>query len=292
MRQFSLLFLLLILFCSGCKSPPPPVEMPRSVLVFDHIEAANIHQIELFFLLKVENTREIPLNLEIQNWKTTINGVEADHETAVLLVEGGGPLLPRLEAEPGAVLEKNISLRLNLGDAADDNLAAEFPDDNYMVELTLELSYRYGTAKAFNSETSATAVFPRIRAPEFTITAIAIMQAELINTRFRVSLQIDNPNPFPLTLSSFSYELYGEGLFWANGRERDLLLIPAKGSAETRLTFLMNFINMRRRLLDEIIAMRMVSYRFTGEAEVGTDIPWLPRFNIKFNRSGYSEVLK
>jgi LEA14-like dessication related protein len=118
------------------------------------------------------------------------------------------------------------------------------------------------------------------------------MQAELINTRFRVSLRIDNPNFFPVALSSFGYELYGEGRFWADGEEQDVLYIPAKGSAETNLFLLMNFINMKRHLLDEVIAMQLVRYRFTGEVEVGTGVSWLPQFHMGFDRTGNSIVLK
>jgi hypothetical protein len=54
----------------------------------------------------------------------------------------------------------------------------------------------------------------------------------------------------------------------------------------------MNFINMKRNLLDDIIAMRQVAYRFSGEAEVETGIEWLPSFQMAFERSGRSEVLK
>jgi LEA14-like dessication related protein len=294
MRKYCLCFFISA-FILACKSPPspllhpslPPDEISRAILVFDHIEAGSIHQIDLYFRLNVENTRAVPLNLNIKNWKTSVNGIEVSHDIAVLVIES---LHERLE--PGAALEKNLTLRLNLGDTK--TVLPELPDgkDSYMAELTLDMSYSYGTAKSFDGETSVTAVFPRIRAPEFTITSIAIMQAELINTRFMVNLRIDNPNPFPVTLSSFSYALYGGGLLWVNGREQDVMHITEKGSGETRLFLVMNFINMKRHLLDEIVAMRMVSYRFSGEAEVGLDIPWLPHFSVKFDHSGYSEVFK
>jgi LEA14-like dessication related protein len=97
---------------------------------------------------------------------------------------------------------------------------------------------------------------------------------------------------FPVELSSFGYELYGDGRFWADGKEKDILYIPAKGTEETNLFLLMNFINMKRNLLDEIIAMRLVRYRFTGEAMVGTGVSWLPEFRMRFDRSGRSEVFK
>jgi LEA14-like dessication related protein len=184
-------------------------------------------------------------------------------------------------------------LRLDLDRAAYRNSqAASTGSGDYRTELLLNLAYQYGRERVIAGEAVAAASFPRIREPEFTITAIAIMQAELINTRFRVSLRIDNPNIFPVDLSSFGYELYGAGRFWADGREEDVLHIPAQGSAETRLFLMMNFINMKRSLLDEVIALRQVRYRFTGEAEVGTGVAWLPRFRMGFDHSGDSAVYK
>ncbi|MDR2158742.1 MAG: LEA type 2 family protein, partial [Treponema sp.] len=114
----------------------------------------------------------------------------------------------------------------------------------------------------------------------------------LVNTRFRVTVRIDNPNGFPVNLSSFEYELYGAGRFWADGKETDALHIPARDSAEVKLFLLMNFINMKRELLDEVIAMRQVRYRFSGEALVETGVSWLPEFRMRFDRQGHSNVFK
>jgi LEA14-like dessication related protein len=128
--------------------------------------------------------------------------------------------------------------------------------------------------------------------PLFEIVEIAIIQADLINTQFKATIKIDNPNLFAVDISSLSYELYANGDFWTSGVENNILHIPAQGSCETEFCFTMNFINMSRRLLDDIIAMRRVYYHFMGKANVQTSIPALPFFHTDFNRSGYSEVVK
>ena len=128
--------------------------------------------------------------------------------------------------------------------------------------------------------------------PEFSIVSIAVLQADLINTEFLTVVRIDNPNGFAVDLSSLSYELYGNGRYWGDGRGKDILHIPALSSCEAEFSFVMNFINMNRRLLDDIIALRQVNYRFKGEAQVETDIPRVPAFITNFERSGLSEVRK
>jgi LEA14-like dessication related protein len=126
--------------------------------------------------------------------------------------------------------------------------------------------------------------------PEFNVVSIAIIQADLINTKFEAVIRIDNPNEFAVSLSSLYYELYGNGRLWAEGRENNILQIPARSSCETEFYFTMNFIDMNRNLLDDIIAMRRVQYNFRGDAEVQPVINHLPPFYMSFNCSGLSEV--
>jgi len=126
--------------------------------------------------------------------------------------------------------------------------------------------------------------------PVFEIASIYIIQADLVNTQFETVLKVTNPNEFALILSSLKYQLYGNGLFWAEGRGNDILQIPAKSSSETKFRFTMNFINMNRRLLDDVIAMRQVRYRFRGETEIQPDVPSLRPFLMNFDCSGLSDV--
>jgi len=129
-----------------------------------------------------------------------------------------------------------------------------------------------------------------VQEPEFEIISIAIIRGELINTQFEAVLKIDNPNIFPVELSSLKYELYGNGLFWADGLENDILNIPAQSSKEAKFRFSMNFINMNRRILDDVIAMRQVQYRFRGNAQVRAALPRLSPFTMNYDISGLSEV--
>jgi LEA14-like dessication related protein len=130
----------------------------------------------------------------------------------------------------------------------------------------------------------------RILEPEFSISSIAIMQAELINTRFRALLRIDNPNSFPLELSAFSYELHGAGRYWAEGRESVSIEVPAEGCVEKDLFLTMNFINMKRETLDQVIALKTVRYRFSGDATVGA--AGHPPLALRFDQSGESPVTR
>lgn len=131
-----------------------------------------------------------------------------------------------------------------------------------------------------------------VKEPVFEIVSIAIIKSELVNTLFETVLKIENPNKFAVELSALTYELYGKGMLWADGKERNIFTVDAESTLETKFFFAMNFIDMNRRLLDDVIAMREVQYRFKGTAFVRAFHPRarVPEFTMNYDISGMSEV--
>jgi LEA14-like dessication related protein len=256
-------------------------------LVFRGIEAANPSRLDLLFLLEAE--APVPGHARIDSWHVELDG----HRVGFIASEAGGFNLdyPRGNFPIGTP----VPLRLNM-DITALSARALAPKDEYNITLITELEISSGPEGTGNSptrlEVRGIAAFLGVQAPDFRITEIAILKAELINTRFRVALTIDNPNPFPVELSAFSYVLYGNGRLWSDGTEKDVFTVPPKSSTGANLYLIMNFINMERNLLDQIIRLQDVNYHFTGEAQVLTGVEYLPRFNTGFNLSGYSEVLE
>jgi LEA14-like dessication related protein len=284
MPKYLLLFLpFIILFSCKSQGEVAPVtvhETSFAALEFRNIEAHGINKISLHFLLRAENPYSQPVEFKISGWDLTING---EPEEAELAVEGSQAMGFAVTAGPNSKIEKNMILTVALD-------SMNILEDECDAVLRVTVLLRRGETE--RSETvSQTASFPKIHEPVFTITSITIIRSELINTRFRVGIKIENRNAFPLVISSFDYELHGEGRFWASGRERNILAVPERGSAETNFQFTMNFIDMSRGLLDDIIALRQVNYRFSGNVDVGTDFPWIPVFKTTFSVSGLSPVI-
>jgi LEA14-like dessication related protein len=255
------------------------LEHPAARLSFDRIEAVTPDGLSLLFRLEADNPRAAAARLRAAAWKTTVNGVER---------EGQGALI--LEGESLAARSSGTCL-LRLETVLTAEMFPDLPDGTEgEAALTTDIVFTYDAGEEVRIPVTAAAAFPLVRKPEVRITAIAVKKAELINTRFKVSLKIDNPNVFPVELSSFDYELYNSGRLWADGVKEDILIIPPESSAETDLFLVMNFINMNRDLLNQIVSLRDINYRFTGKAGVSTGIEHFPRFSIKYDLSGYSEV--
>ncbi|MDR0403403.1 MAG: LEA type 2 family protein [Treponema sp.] len=271
------------IFFSGCSGAPPaaPQTAPAAAMVLDRIEASGPDEVTLRFFVHVSNPGTEELVMRLERSRVFVNGKE--------LSSGYHSGAEVIRAAPGAEEKAAALCTLSLKNL-DPSLPLE--TEELDTKTIMEFAFAFDGGGAGSVVTAEDASFPRIREPLFSIVSIAIMQAELINTRLKVKIRIENPNPFPAAFSSLSYELYGHGRFWAGGSETNLCTIPAKGAAEEELFLVMNFINMQRNLLDQVIAMRRVRYRFTGTAEIGTGVEYLPSFTSAFDIQGNSEVLR
>lgn len=269
--------------CAAGAPPPEPAPpgLPALSLGFDRIEAAGPDSITLVLKVDAENPRPTAMDISLEGWEFTLNdqpverGAELNMDGVTLAALSTGTIPGRIELGGEALA-----------------LADQMDLTEYEAKLNLNLALQFHGGESFRKTVKARLTFPRIRQPEFTVSSLAVVQAELINTRFRVRLRIDNPNRYPLELSAFNYELYGAGRYWAEGRETEVMRIPPMSSAEKDLFLLMNFINMKREVLDQVIALRTVPYRLTGDVRVGTGIEYLPQFNMRFDRSGDSPVVQ
>ena len=273
---------------SGCKSQPAPIEeappivealsLPSFALTLKDIVADDPSYVKAYFLLEAETMLSTDSHANIVSWHVDIDGQDPGSALYLDYRKGdfypGDPIQLRLDIDLDALAAKGLA-----------------PKDEYNITLIAELDFFVPSAEApIRREVRGNVSFPGVRPPVFSINDIAILQAELINTRFRVGLKIDNPNQFPIELSAFSYKLYGNGRFWADGSERNVLKVNGSSSLSGNIFLIMNFIDMDRNLLDQIIRLDDVNYRFQGDVDISTGVAYLPKFHDSFNLTGYSKV--
>jgi len=278
--------IILVLLLAACKSKPvvpeteatsPLSTSTSATLTIAGIQANDVEHLKLSYNLEI--TAPSASRAKINSWQVLID--EQDVSSAFSLN------YPQGEFHLGTPV--HLTLGMDIADLAAKGLA---PKDDYAVTLITELNvFVSGAALPAKITAQGTANFPGVQEPRFIITSIAILKAELINTRFRVNMRIDNPNPFPLEMSALTYKLYGNGRHWADGVDKNPFVINGKSSVQGDLYLLMNFIDMDRSLLNQIVNLVAVNYRFTGEVHISTGVDYLPKFKKDFDLSGYSEVL-
>jgi len=96
------------------------------------------------------------------------------------------------------------------------------------------------------------------------------------------TINISNPNAFPLPLTGFDYALRINNIEVANGRREQSLRIAARQSQQVQVPLKVSFVNIAR-MLPALFGQGTMQYQLAGSAH----LPWL---NIPFSRSGSTKL--
>ena len=123
----------------------------------------------------------------------------------------------------------------------------------------------------------------RLQAPDITPTSVELVDAQVMEQRFKVGLHLQNPNDRALPIKSVNCALQIEGVEVGRGESSAPFNVPAHGESDFDLIVTTDLASSIPNL-----AMRlfrggdMPSYRLSGS--VNPDIAWLPP--IPFSKSG------
>jgi LEA14-like dessication related protein len=121
------------------------------------------------------------------------------------------------------------------------------------------------------------------QAPDITPTAVELMDAQLNQQRFKVTLHVQNPNDRALPIKSANCTLQVEGVDVGRGETTEPFNVPAHGEADFDMVVTTNFASSVPDLLLTIARRgQLPSYRLSGS--VNPDITLLPP--IPFSKSG------
>lgn len=126
--------------------------------------------------------------------------------------------------------------------------------------------------------------------PVLTVRSIVLVRHELVNVLLELILDVENPNAFPVEFSAAHYRFHGEGRKWGSGTADRSVPIPSGSKTEIRLPLLLNFTETGRDLFDLVAKLQTVRYRLEGRATVSTPMPFLPEFQMDFDRTGTVRV--
>ncbi|RVU86258.1 hypothetical protein EOL70_02065 [Leucothrix sargassi] len=96
------------------------------------------------------------------------------------------------------------------------------------------------------------------------------------------TINIFNPNSYPLPLTGFDYALRINNIEVANGQREQSLRIPAKQTQQVQVPLKVSFVNIAR-MLPGLFGQGTMQYQLAGSAH----LPWL---KIPFSRSGSTNL--
>jgi len=103
--------------------------------------------------------------------------------------------------------------------------------------------------------------------PTFVLRGITLSPRSLLEMNLLVRLDVENPNRFDLTLTSFEYTVYLSNEEIGNGLIEQQLLIPASSTTSVQVPIAATFKNLGGSL-KAIIAGNDVPYKIEGKADI------------------------
>ena len=129
---------------------------------------------------------------------------------------------------------------------------------------------------------SACAVM-HLQAPDITPTAVELVDAQLDQQRFKVTLHVQNPNDRALPIKYVKVALEIEGVEVGRGESSESFNVPAHGETDFDMIVTTNVASSVPDLLVRVVrGGKLPSYRISGT--VNPDIAYLPP--IPFWKSG------
>ncbi len=127
---------------------------------------------------------------------------------------------------------------------------------------------------------SCAALSPYPETPSVNVTAFSLApESTGLAPRFRVGLNVVNPNPRALPLVGMSYSVSLEGTRILSGAASDLPVVPAYGSADFSIDLSPDLLGSARLLSDLMSRQRSeVGYSFNARLDVGG---WMPDIRVE-----------
>ena len=124
---------------------------------------------------------------------------------------------------------------------------------------------------------------PKFNRPNITVVSIELRGGNLLQQKFALKLNIQNPNDRPLPVRGLHAELNVGGEQIASGTSDRAVVIPAFGESEFDLTITANLALALLKLADRTDQHAdSIDYDLTGAASI--DLPFLR--NLPFHQSG------
>ncbi len=128
---------------------------------------------------------------------------------------------------------------------------------------------------------------PELQPPQATLVAVEMTELGVRQQRFRLVIDLDNPNTIALPVNALAYSVMLEGAPFAEGRTEGGFRVPAGGRERVRLTVSTDLLRSLEQLQGLLVAGRRdVGYELDGR--VWLDMPMRP--SLRFSDRGSIDI--
>jgi LEA14-like dessication related protein len=176
-------------------------------------------------------------------------------------------------------------------------LAVGFDEIRSVVEIASnqsELAYLFTTVLTFELPVigevavplQGEGMLPVIRLPRLTVSSLELDSIGLTQANLRLSLEVENPNAFPLGLEQLQYAFSVQDQLWLDGGTERSVSIGQFGAEEIDLVFSLSFLSFGRSVRDLLLGDNAIRYEFDGAITVDPGLPLLTSTTIPYQLRG------
>jgi LEA14-like dessication related protein len=165
---------------------------------------------------------------------------------------------------------------------AREEVLAILQHDSFIVHLMRRLDMLL-VAAALGAALLAACAAVHFQTPSVTPTAVDLVDAQITEQRFKVTLHVENPNDRELPIKYVKCSLEIQGVEVGRGESAAPFSVPAHGASDFDLIVTTNAADSLPNLIVRLVrGGELPTYRLSGT--VNPDIAWIPP--IPFSKSG------
>ena len=132
---------------------------------------------------------------------------------------------------------------------------------------------------------------PVLKIPVINLSSVKVKNIGFSSIDLQVNFEVDNPNAFSLALENFDYKFDVAGTNWIKGKQKKINL-KKKQKSTVSIPVSLSILDMGSSILNMLKDGAELDYNLSGKTNIGSSIPVLKSYPLKFNKSGKFEVSK
>jgi len=262
-------------------APVAPARLPLTAQAVGSLHAEGLNTVNFMFTVKIDNPNSEQVRVESTRSRLMIASVP---EAACA---GSGNVSVPAKGSASLRIDCSVDAQQLYRTLPELTRKREAP---WNFDATMQVTYSSGATGVVHAATEGS--FPIVREPTVRIVSLRIERYDLIETKLSLTVDVSNPNLFPVTFESMQYEFSAEDRVWGDGTVHLPQPIGPVQTGAVQIPLRLNFIDMGRRVLDLVASLGTVSYHLTGHATVRTPTDLIPEFLMEFDHQGRIKVQK
>lgn len=257
------------------------VQEPRAKIADVKMTGLSFNKVDLLFNIDINNPNSVGINLSEFDYNLLIedNSFISGKQDEGLAIKANGSEMVQLPLSLIFVDIYNTFSNIK-------NL------DSIKYNLQTGLSFNMPILGDIRIPISKSGSVPSLKSPSISLKKLQMEKIKLTGADLTLKIKLDNPNAITFLLNSMDYQLNVAGAEWIKGTSKKVISVNAKDESIIDVPISLNFINMGQSVYQLLKGDQTLNYNLSGNANLGSNLSIFNDFNLPFNQTGETKILK